>query len=341
MTAKGVSKKVIDHTLKRWPRGSSDDSYWRHWKSWCRTNDKCPTSDDPMTAAECLADFEKDRGFKFIEKLKCAISTFMELLYGHDAASKISTHLVIVSQIAGSRKTKPSKPRYNKDDAWDIGLIPKYWDGQAENASLSVPELGFKEASLWLAVACARVSDITHICRDTMTFPSDQFDEMSGVRFQYWFTKELGRPVRTDFLFIPAYHEEKLCVAAAVKEYITKTADTSRFDHKPRQRPEYKNYDISGAPALLFMSVTNGRIQFPVGADRIGKWMKTIMNRAGVPAKYSAGSSRMASSSMLLDNGQSLEYVLGLGRWSSHQIFNRHYNRSRLAHQGLRNVLHH
>ena len=340
MTAKGVSKKVIDHTLKRWPRGSSDDSYWRHWKSWCRTNDKCPISDDPMTAAECLADFEKDRGFKFIEKLKCAISTFMELLYGHDAASKISTHPVIVSQIAGSRKTKPSKPRYDKDDAWDIGLIPKYWDGQAENASLSVPELGFKVASLWLAVACARVSDITHICRDTMTFPPDQFGEMSGVRFQYWFTKELGRPVRTEFLFIPAYHEEKLCVAAAVKEYITKTADTSRFDHKPRQRPEYKNYDISGAPNLLFMSVTNGKVQFPVGPDRIGKWMKTIMNRAGVPAKYSAGSSRMASSSMLLDNGQSLEYVLGLGRWSSFQIFNRHYNRSRLAHQGLRNIVH-
>ena len=91
-------------------------------------------------------------------------------------------------------------------------------------------------------------------------FIPDQFGEMSGVRFQYWFTKELGRPVRTEFLFIPAYHEKKLCVAAAVKEYINKTADTSRFDHKPRQRPEYKNYDISGAPALLFMSVTNGKI---------------------------------------------------------------------------------
>ena len=67
MTAKGFSKKVTGHALKRWPEGSSDDSYRRHWKSWCRTNDKCPTSDDPMTVAECLADFEEDRGFKFIE----------------------------------------------------------------------------------------------------------------------------------------------------------------------------------------------------------------------------------------------------------------------------------
>ena len=129
-------------------------------------------------------------------------------------------------------------------------------------------------------------------------------------------------------------------MVAAVKEYLTRTADTSKFDHKPRQRPEYRNCDISDPPALLFMSVTKGKVQFPVGADRIGKWMKTIMDQAGVPSKYSAGLSRMASSSMLLDNGQSLEYVLRLGRWSSFQIFNRHCNRSRLAHQGLRNVVH-
>ena len=97
MIATGFSTKVIGHTLKRWPRGSSDDLYWRHWKSWCWTNDKCPISDSPMTVAECLADFEEDHGFKFIEKLKCAISTFMELLYGHDASSRISKHPVIVS----------------------------------------------------------------------------------------------------------------------------------------------------------------------------------------------------------------------------------------------------
>ena len=35
MTAKGFTKKIISHALKRWPRGSSDDSYWRHWKAWC------------------------------------------------------------------------------------------------------------------------------------------------------------------------------------------------------------------------------------------------------------------------------------------------------------------
>ena len=90
---------------------------------WLWQNVWRPIADSPVTVAECLADFEEDHDFKFIEKLKCAISTFMELLYGHDASSRISKHPVIVSQIAGSRKTQPSKPRYDKDDAWHVGLI--------------------------------------------------------------------------------------------------------------------------------------------------------------------------------------------------------------------------
>lgn len=339
MTARGYSAQVIGHALKRWPRGHSDDSYWRHWKAWCERGGISPLKGDPMTVAECLAEYEATRGFKFIEKLKCAVSTFMELLYGQDASERISNHPVIKSQLTGSKKTKPSKPRYGKDDAWDVGLIPKYWSGQAENAELSVQELGYKVTSLWLAVGSARISCVSHICRDTMTFPLDAAGAVSGLRFQYWFTKESGGPVRTDYLFIPSYPDKKLCLVEAVRQYLDKTSDASVYDHKPRMQPRYRNYDISGAPPLLLMTCTVGRVKYPVHPERISKWMKMIMGRAGVPSKYTAGSARMASASKLLDSGQSLEYVLGLGRWSSYQIFNRHYNRSRLAHQGISGIM--
>ena len=85
---------------------------------------------------------------------------------------------------------------------------------------------------------------------------------------------------------------------------------------------------------LLVMSVTNG-IKFPIGPDRISKWMFSVMQKAGVTAKYTSGSARMASASRLLDNGQNSDYVIGLGRWTSNSIFNRHYNRSRLANMGI------
>ena len=334
MLSNGYAKPVVDHALKRWVGGSNDDSYWRHWKQWCIDNNISPLAGEPASVAACLAHFEKDRGFKFIEKLKVAISTFMELLYGHDASDRISNHPVIKSQLKGSKKTKPSKPRWGKDDAWDVGLIPKYWSTQADNADLSVADLGFKVVSLWLAVGSARVSDVAHIARHSMSFPEDQHGKITGMRFQYWFTKELRRPVLTDFLFIPVHSDPKVCVVAAVRSYLDRTSDTSIFNHYPRLHLYSPEYDLSDAPPLLIMSVTNG-IKFPIGPDRISKWMFSVMQKAGVPAKYTSGSARMASASRLLDNGQNPDYVIGLGRWTSNSIFNRHYNRSRLANMGI------
>ena len=207
MLSNGYAKPVVDLALKRWVGGSNDDSYWRHWKQWCIENSISPLAGEPASVAACLAHFETNRGFKLIEKLKVAISTFMELLYGHDASDRISNHPVIKSQLKGSKKTKPSKPRWGKDDAWDVGLIPKYWSTQADNADLSVADLGFKVVSLWLAVGSARVSDVAHIARHSMSFPEDQHGEVTGMRFQYWFTKELRRPVLTRKLFIPAHDD--------------------------------------------------------------------------------------------------------------------------------------
>ena len=94
---------------------------------------------------------------------------------------------------------------------------------------LSVADLGFKVVSLWLAVASARVSNVDHIARHTMSFPEDQHGKVTGIRFQYWFTKELRRPVLTSFLFIPVHSDPKVCVVSAVRLYLDRTSDTSIF----------------------------------------------------------------------------------------------------------------
>ena len=77
-----------------------------------------PLACDPVSVAACLAHFDGEKkGFVFIEKLKVAISTFMELLYGQDASERISSHPIIKSQLKGSKKARPLKPR------WSLSLI--------------------------------------------------------------------------------------------------------------------------------------------------------------------------------------------------------------------------
>ena len=98
MLSNGFAKPTVDLALKRWIGGSNDDSYWRHWKRWCIDNHMSPLTCNPMSVAACLAHFDNEKkGFIFIEKLKVAISTFMEALYGQDASERISNHPIIKS----------------------------------------------------------------------------------------------------------------------------------------------------------------------------------------------------------------------------------------------------
>ena len=337
MIARGFAADVVNHALKRWNnQQDSQDSYWWHWKRSCAEKGCNPLSDDPMQVAGLLAKYEVTHGFKFIEKLKVAISTFMELLYDHSERERIALHPLIKSQLAGSRKTKPSQPRHAADeDAWDIGLILKYWTEQPPDAELTIKDLGHKLVSLWLSCSSSRVSDLAHLCRDTITFPCDGRAVITAVRFQYWFTKELARPVRTRFMLIPVGPEERCCVVHTLQRYLQATSDSHRFQHFLQQKGKYMAIDMSQAPPLVVMTCHKGRQQWPLGAERISSWMQNIMQLAGVPSKYTGGSGRMASASFLLDSGFTLEYVLGLGRWQSMTIFKRHYDRSKKANLGL------
>ena len=110
----------------------------------------------------------------------------MELLYDHSERERIALHPLIKSQLGGSKKTKPSQPRHAADeDAWDICLILKYWIEQPPHEELTLKEPSHKLVSLWLLCSSARVSDLAHLCRDTITFPCDGHGVIAGLRFKY------------------------------------------------------------------------------------------------------------------------------------------------------------
>jgi hypothetical protein len=58
--------------------------------------------------------------------------------------------------------------------------------------------------------------------------------------------------------------------------------------------------------------------------------MKLVMHRAGVDPHWTGGSVRMAASSRALDEGEPIDVVMSIGRWTSWTVFKRFYDRSRL-----------
>ena len=69
---------------------------------------------------------------------------------------------------------------------------------------------------------------------------------------------------------------------------------------------------------------------FPVGAQTCSRWLRTIMNRAGIDSKDKGGSVRMAAASAAIGRRVPIDVVLNASRWASWQVFNRFYNRARL-----------
>ena len=102
----------------------------------------------------------------------------------------------------------------------------------------------------------------------------------------------------------------KLCVVNAIKKYLDRT----------------KN--IRGKETRLFISIVSPHVA--VGTQTLARWIKTMMNRAGVDVEmFKAHSTRHAATSAAFTRGLSIDKIKESADWSEKsQMFAKHYNRT-------------
>ncbi len=65
-----------------------------------------------------------------------------------------------------------------------------------------------------------------------------------------------------------------------------------------------------------------------VGASSISRWIKKLLEEAGVDTTvYSAHSTKGASASKAAASGVAIENILRAGGWASESVFQKHYRR--------------
>lgn len=102
--------------------------------------------------------------------------------------------------------------------------------------------------------------------------------------------------------------DERLCVVTLLKEYLSRTAS------------------LRGKHSQLFISYV--KPYSPVSRDTISRWVKTIMQEAGIfPTKFKPHSTRAASTSATQRNAVPLENILTAAGWKSDCVFARYYNK--------------
>jgi len=297
-----------------------EDSLWRCYKRWCSTVDKpiwtaatfegfsLPSAIHQM--AEFLA-YRRDSGpgsWGDVANHRSAMSTAFTVVFS--LSQSPSEDPLISRLLRGIKKINPPQPRYPVDEpAWDPGLIIEYWLGRPDNAALPLPELALKSVSLWAVATFPRPSDLARLVRSKL-----RRDAAGALRFVYFGTKELRLPVFSVQLSVPLQVQQKVCAVLAVEAYLSRTSGPA-FDHKDRVWCSLKPRDRRG-------------IHHAVGSETLSHWVRTVMQRSGVPAHFTGGSIRMAAASRAIDQGWDPRLVLQMGRWKSWHVLNAFYNRA-------------
>lgn len=202
----------------------------------------------------------------------------------------------------GIYELRPSLPRYTA--TWDLSNVFNYFC-----KGVSVSELSLKELTLKLTFLLALLSG--QRCQ-TIKFLSIESMELSDLKCTFVITEKVKqsrvgihlKPVE----FLPYPEDEKLCVIKHLQEYIKRT----KVIRKDCQQ-------------LLLSHV---KPHGPASKDTISRWCKNVLKSAGIDvSKFSAHSTRSASTSFLADRNVNIKDIMMSAGWSNEITFQRFYHK--------------
>ena len=298
----GFSDRVTSLLLQSWREHthSAYNSAWKKWCSWCLTKQINPFSAPIAAVLEFLTDnFDLGLQYRTVNTLRSAISTTHATIDNHT----VGTHPLVVRLLKGMFNTRPPVPRYN--GAWDV--TPVVQSLRRSSEGLTTLQLSKKVVTLLALSNADRCSDLAALDRDYMRWTA------SGVQFtvvQITKTRTSGPP-RT--VFYPMLREDPdICPVTTLRKYITVTT------------PCVANFET---PKPVF--ITSRKPFRRARPATIGHWIKDTLKAAGVDTeKFTAHSTRSASTSHASMKGVPIADILKVANWSSSSTFERFYHRS-------------
>ena len=212
----------------------------------------------------------------------------------------IGKHPLITRLMGGVYNRRPPQPKYSS--TWDVGQVLRYIGSGGPNQNLTLKQLTHKVATLFALSNASRVSEIHGLDLRYM-------ERAEGVvSFKLTKLTKTARPGKAlgKVHYLP-FEDTCLCPVSALDEYLNRT-ECLREHH-----------------TKLFLAVV--KPYKPVSKASIARWIKSVIQEAGVDKLYGAHSTRGASSTAAFMQGMSLADIMKIADWSSDSSFKRHYFR--------------
>ena len=273
--------------------------YLSRWEEFCKSRNINRFSASIENGIDFLASlYEKGLGYSAINTARSALSSVLDLPGGNT----FGTHPLVTRFLKGVFELKPSLPRYAS--IWDVGTVLQYLKTLQPIPKLDLKILTKKLTMLLCLLTGQRCQTLTKLDISLMQELPDKYVFTIGEKLK---TTKPGRHLEP--IELVAYKEDtSLRVVSHIKHYL----------HMTRE--------LRGPNSQLLISFI--KPHKPVSNSTIGKWVRSILDKAGIDVtKFSGNSARPAATSYGARTGLTLQEILKAGGWSNAQTFATYYNK--------------
>ena len=238
-------------------------------------------------------------GYSALNTARSALSSLIML----PCQVSLGNHPLISRFMRGVFQQRPSLPRYT--EIWDVNIVLSYLRKLSPAESLSLKTLTYKVTMLLTLLSGQRVQTIHLLDISTMKINN------SSCTFVITEKVKQTRPGKhIEPLKFTAYAPDKrLCVIKYLQEYLNRTS-IHRGDNNQ----------------LLLSFVRPFK---PVSKDTLSRWVKSVLEAAGIDTKtFHPHSVRSASTSAAKKSGLPLADIMKAAGWSNVKTYATYYHKS-------------
>ena len=279
-------------------RASTAKQYQIHlsrWEMFCKSRNINKFNASIENGTDFLASlYEKGLGYSAINTARSALSSVLDLPGGNT----FGTHPLVTRFLKGVFELKLSLPRYTT--IWDVGTVLRYLQTLHPIPELNLKTLIKKLTMLLCLLTGQRCETLTKLDVSFMQALPDKYVFTIGEKLK---TTKPGKHLEP--VELVAYkQDESLCMVSHITHYLHMTKA------------------LRGQNCQLLISFI--KPDNPVSNSTVGKWVKSILDDAGIDVtKFSGHSTRPAATSYGTLTGLTLQDIylwLAAGRMHKHLL---------------------
>ena len=308
-----LSPSAREILMASWRSGTTKQyqTFLDRWKKFCQEHKVDLFNPDLKHPIEFLVSLYKaGLGYSAINTARSALSTILICKDGF----KFGEHPLVCRYMKGVFELKPALPRYS--EIWDVNIVLDYLKTFKDLRTISLKELTLKLTMLLCLTTGQRCQTIHKINVTCIQELPDRYRITIDEKLKQ--TKP-GRHLKP--LELRVFQEDQtICVFHHLKEYLQRTR---------QHRTHYSQLLLSYIKPFK-----------PISKNTVSRWVKQVLRSSGIDTdKYSAQTTRAASTSHCKAKGLSLQDIMASAGWSNSKTFARFYEKPLDSEQNFGNTI--